>query len=159
VDVLKRAQGHRGASFVEIFQNCVVFNDAVFAEFTEKDVAPARQLLVEHGQPLVFGAQREKGLRLRSEGGAVALEVVDAGAAGVLVHDERNPMVAGLLAALEPPEFPMALGVLYCDPGPTYEASVFAQVDAARKAEGGPADVAELVRKGPTWVVGEGGRG
>ena len=150
VDVLKRAHGHRGASFVEIFQNCVVFNDNVFAEFTEKDVAPERQLVVQHGKPLVFGAKKERGLRLDAR--TLALEVVDATAPDVLVHDERNRALAAMLAALQPPEFPMALGVLYCDPAPTYEAGVFAQVDAARGADR-QADVAGLLRRGPTWVV------
>ena len=149
VDVFKRAQGHRGASFVEIFQNCVVFNDNVFGDFTEKDVAPERQLFVEHGKPLVFGAKKEHGLRLDPR--RLTLEVVAASASDVLVHDERNRALAGLLAGLEPPDFPMALGVLFCDPAPTYEAGVFAQVDAAAKE--GAQDLAALLRRGPTWVV------
>jgi len=152
VEVLKRAHAHRGASFVEVFQNCVVFNDGVFADFTAKEVAPARQLFVRHGEPLRFGAQREHGLRLDPR--RLVLEVVRVGEGGVapddvLVHDERNRLLAGLLAALEPPEFPTALGVLYCDPAPTYEAGVAEQVAAA----GPPTDVAELLHRGPTWAV------
>ena len=68
------------------------------------------------------------------------------------MHDERNRVLADLLAAMQPPEFPVALGVLYCDPAPTYESGVFGQVDEARATQ--PAgEVAELLRKGPTWVV------
>ena len=124
VDVLKRAHGHRGASFVEILQNCVVYNDGVFDAFTEKSVAPDRQVHVRHGQPLVFGADQRRGLRLDPK--RLALQVVTPGengvtAADLLVHDETNRTLAGMLAALEPPDFPVALGVLYCDPAPTYE--------------------------------------
>ncbi|MDP6953845.1 MAG: 2-oxoacid:ferredoxin oxidoreductase subunit beta, partial [Alphaproteobacteria bacterium] len=61
--VLSAAHAHRGASFVEIYQNCIVYNDDVFADFTARDVAAERQLLVEHGKPLIFGAKRDKGLR------------------------------------------------------------------------------------------------
>ena len=133
-----------------MFQNCVVFNDGVFADFTAKDTAPERQLFVRHGEPLVFGAGRERGLRLDSR--RLALEVVPAGA-DVLVHDERNRVLADLLAAMQPPEFPVALGVLYCDPAPTYESGVFGQVDQARAGQAAVPDVADLLTRGPTWVV------
>src|SRR5205085_441800 len=83
----------------------IVFNDGVFDHFTSKDVASDAQLHVEHGKPLLFGRNRERGLRLKP--GAVALEVVPAGQGGVpgdiLVHDETNRALAQLLAALEPP--------------------------------------------------------
>jgi 2-oxoglutarate ferredoxin oxidoreductase subunit beta len=163
VAVLKRAHAHRGASFVEVFQNCVVFNDAVFDGFTDKAVAADMQLHVAHGQPLVFGAARNRGLRLRP--GTLALDVVTVGGDGgvspadVLVHDERNRMLAHLLVSLEPPAFPMALGVLYCDPAPTYEGAVHQQLAAAGAGTAGAA-VADLWRRGPTWTVeAEGGAG
>jgi 2-oxoglutarate ferredoxin oxidoreductase subunit beta len=155
VEVLKRAHAHRGASFVEVFQNCVVFNDGVFADFTDKAVAPERQLVVRHGEPLVFGPERARGLRL--DPGRLALEVVAVGPGGVapadvLVHDERNAVLADLLAGMAGPEFPVALGVLYCDPGPTYEEGIAAQLAAARSPGGRP-ELASLVRQGPTWIV------
>jgi 2-oxoglutarate ferredoxin oxidoreductase subunit beta len=151
VDVLLQAHAHRGASFVEVFQNCVVFNDGVFNDFTEKAVAPERQLWVRHGEPLLFGPDRARGLRLDPR--RLELEVVPVGAGGVpveqvLVHDARNRGLAMLLAGLEPPAFPVALGVLYHDPAPTYEEGVFGQVAAAGTA-GGLQDLF----KGPSWVV------
>src|SRR5207247_7672826 len=85
VALLKRAHAHKGASFVEVFQNCVVFNDGVFDSFTAKDAAPGAQLHVEHGKPLVFGASKERGLRLKP--GALALEVARVGDGGVPPHD------------------------------------------------------------------------
>ena len=147
VDVLKRAHAHRGSSFVEIFQNCVVYNDGVF----EKTVAPEMQLHVQHGKPLLFGADKRHGLRLDQK--RLVLEVVDVGTVPegeILVHDETNRTLAEMLVALEPP-LPVALGVLYCNPAPTYERDVYAQLAAA-----GPAtqDLNALLRSGRTWSVG-----
>ena len=153
VEVLKRAHAHRGASFVEIFQNCVVYNDGVFDDFTAKEVAPDAQLPVQHGQPLLFGKDQRRGLRLDPR--RLALEVVTVGeggvtAADVLVHDQTNRTLAGMLAALEPPDFPVALGVLYCDPATPYEADVYAQVSAAGEPAGG---LDGLLRSARTWSV------
>jgi len=153
--VLKRARDHRGASFIEVFQNCVVFNDGVFADFTEKPVAADRQLHLEHGQPLRFGKDGNRGLRLDPK--RLALEVVTVGEGGVtesdlLVHDERNRTLAGMLAALEPPEFPVAIGVLYCHPDTPYDQLVRQQV--AEVVDSHPdADLDALLRTGRTWTV------
>jgi 2-oxoglutarate ferredoxin oxidoreductase subunit beta len=151
--VLKRAHAHRGASFVEIFQNCVVFNDGVFDNFMAKDVAADSQLHLEHGLPLLYGKNREKGLRLKP--GKLELEVVTVGQDGVtlddiLVHDEKNVVMAQMLAGLAAPEFPVALGVLYCNPASTYDAEVYAQIAAAGPAKG---DLNALLRLGRTWKV------
>jgi 2-oxoglutarate ferredoxin oxidoreductase subunit beta len=153
VEVLKRAHAHRGTSFVEVLQNCVVYNDGVFDHFTEKSVAVERQVHVVHGRPLRFGKDGHAGLRLKP--GRLELEVVTVGEGGVseadlLIHDQTNRALAGMLAALEPPEFPVALGVLYCDPAPTYERDVHAQIAAAGKAV---ADLDTLLRSGRTWRV------
>ena len=123
-EVLKRAHGHRGASFVEIFQNCIVYNDGAFRHFLEKGIAADNQLHVTHGEPLIFGKEKNRGLRLRP--GELALDVVTIGDDGVttddiLRHDETNHTLAVLLASMMPPARPVALGVLYCDPAPTYE--------------------------------------
>ncbi|HYR32004.1 MAG TPA: 2-oxoacid:ferredoxin oxidoreductase subunit beta [Gemmatimonadales bacterium] len=153
VDVLKSAHAHRGASFVEIFQNCVVYNDGVFDEFTAKEIAPEAQIVAQHGQPLLFGKDKRRGLRLDPR--RLALEVVAVGeqgvsAADVLVHDQTNRTLAGMLAALEPPAFPVALGVLYNDPATPYEADVYKQVSAAGKPVGG---LNELLKSTKTWSV------
>lgn len=151
VEVLKRARQHHGASFTEIFQNCIVFNDAAFADFTDRSIAADRQIHVEHGQPLVFGAERDKGLRLKP--GTLQLEVVSIGDGGVgtddlLVHDEKDRALAQLLVAMEPPDFPVALGVIYCDPAPAYEDQVESRLDAACCG-----DLNDLVRQSRTWTV------
>ena len=146
IATLKRAHAHRGASFVEILQNCVVFNDAVFEHITGKEVAAEAQVLVEHGKPLLFGKNKEKGLRLKS--GALELETVDATAPDVLIHDETSRPLAQLLAALEPP-FPTAMGVLYCSPTESYERDVYAQKGAAQ----GKGDLDALLNSERTWEV------
>ena len=99
-EVLKRAHAHKGASFVEIYQNCIVYNDGVFADFTDKPVADDNQLHLEHGQPMIFGKERNKGIRMVP--GTFELEVVTIGENGIgegdiLVHDETNRVLAGLL--------------------------------------------------------------
>jgi 2-oxoglutarate ferredoxin oxidoreductase subunit beta len=157
VPILKRAHGHRGASLVLIYQNCVVYNKGAFAHFTDKKNAADFQLHVEHGQPLLFGKNGERGLHLKP--GCLGLEVVDVGAGGipaedVLVHDETNRALAMQLASIEPPEFPIALGVLFCDPRESYNESVHAQIREAQ-AESGVKDLATLLRDGQTWVVDE----
>ena len=154
--ILTRAHEHRGASFVEILQNCIVYNDGAFSAFTDRDVAEDAQIHVEHGQPLIFGAARDKGLRLTP--GSHELEVVQLGEGGlgesdVLVHNETDRTLAGLLVRLEPP-MPVALGVIYCNPAPTYEALVAEQTEHARA--GAPAgDLNALLRHGDTWTVAD----
>lgn len=155
-EVLRLAHRHKGTSFVELFQNCIVYNDAVFAEFTDKPVAADNQVRLEHGQPLVFGAQGNKGLRLKP--GRLELEVVNLGENGttehdLLIHDQTNRVQATLLAAMTPPHYPVALGVLYCDPTPSYDEQVYGQ-NAQLGVQTTAADLNALLRKGNTWTVG-----
>lgn len=152
IDVLRRAHDHKGASFVEIFQNCIVYNDDVYASFTAKDVAADRQLWLKHGEPMLFGKNNDKGLRLNP--GTLALEVVkvDDGATApddVLVHDETNPTLAHMLATLEGPDLPVPLGVLYCNPAESYDAAVETQRSAGERKS----DLNALLRSGKIWEV------
>ncbi|GAB4142882.1 MAG: 2-oxoacid:ferredoxin oxidoreductase subunit beta [Sphingomonadales bacterium] len=154
-EVFKRAHAHKGASFVEIFQNCIVYNDGVFADFTEKAAAAERQLLLEHGKPMLFGKNRDKGLRLNTQ--SLALDVITLGENGfteadVLVHDETNRTLAHLLAELPLRDFPVVLGVLYCDPSLAFDAAVAEQAQAV--AHGRKGDLDALLRRGQTWTVG-----
>jgi 2-oxoglutarate ferredoxin oxidoreductase subunit beta len=154
-EVLKRAAGHRGASFVEILQNCIVYNDNVFAAITDRAVADEAQIHVVHGEPLIFGKDRSKGLRLRP--GSLELEVVSLGEKGLgesdlLRHDETSRPLATLLAAMQPPALPLALGVLYCDPGESYDRQVHEQL-AAAQSKGRNRDLDGLLRGGHTWTV------
>jgi len=154
VGVLKRAHQHVGMSFVEVFQNCVVFNDGAFSDFTDKTIAPEQQLHLEHGQPMLFGKERSRGVRIRP--GTLHLEAVTLGDNGVgmediLVHDERDRALAQLLVAMHPPELPIALGVVHCDPAPSYEQEALAQLGSTPVAQ---VDLNALLRKGRTWKIG-----
>jgi 2-oxoglutarate ferredoxin oxidoreductase subunit beta len=150
--MFERAHAYRGASFVEILQNCPVFNDGAWDEVRSTKVTDAA-IELEHGKPMRFA--ETKGLRLRP--GTFDIEVVTIGVDGVgeadlLVHDETNRSMAFLLANLEPPAFPIALGVLYQTPAPRYEAEVHAQLERAR-ASAGEGDLDALLRSGHTWTV------
>ncbi|MGS1017950.1 2-oxoacid:ferredoxin oxidoreductase subunit beta [Allosphingosinicella humi] len=151
-DVLKAAHDHKGAAFVEIFQNCIVYNDDVFAPFTAKENAD-KQIWLKAGEPMLF-ANGTKGLTLDRD--ALALKVVDVvdgdwEAAGVIVHEPRNKAVAHMLVDMPFGVFPMALGVIFEDPRPTYESAVVEQ-NAAVSAGKTP-DLQALVGKGQSWMV------
>ena len=156
--VLKRAHAHRGASFVEIIQNCIVYNDGAFSGWTDKAAAADSQIQVEHGKKLVFGKDGDKGLRF--DPGSLGLEVVAIGENGVdeddiLVHDETNRVLANLLGGMEHPDFPVAIGVLYCDPAETYDSAVHRQIgEAVEKTP--PTDLNAMLRRGRTWTVAPG---
>jgi 2-oxoglutarate/2-oxoacid ferredoxin oxidoreductase subunit beta len=151
-DVLKAAHRHKGASFVEIFQNCIVYNDDVFAPFTAKEHA-GKQLWLEAGKPMLF-AGGERGLTLDREG--LCLKVVDVEGgdwhgAGVILHDPKNKSVAHMLIDMPFGPFPMALGVLYEDPAPTFETVVREQNRSL--SAGKTPDLQKLVGKGQSWQV------
>jgi 2-oxoglutarate/2-oxoacid ferredoxin oxidoreductase subunit beta len=153
--LFKRAHQHVGASFLEIVQNCPVFNDGEWDNVTAREVASDMQLWVEHGQPMLFGKDKNKGLRLADGGQTV--EIVTIGEGGITlddiaVHDERNRTLAFLLAQLMPPTFPMVFGVLYCDPGVSYDGAIVRQSEAA-VTQRGTGSIDALLRQGHTWTV------
>jgi 2-oxoglutarate/2-oxoacid ferredoxin oxidoreductase subunit beta len=150
-EVLKAAHAHKGAALVEIFQNCIVYNDDVFAPFTAKPNAATSQLWVEHGQPMVFNAGTQ-GIALDAENLTLkVVDVVDGDTSGLIVHDVTNRAVAHMLVEMPFGAFPMALGVLYDDPRPTFDSAVVEQ-NAALSAGKKP-DMQALLNKGQTWVV------
>jgi 2-oxoglutarate ferredoxin oxidoreductase subunit beta len=150
-EILRRAHAHRGSSFVEILQNCNIFNDGAFENLTDKERKAEHQLVLEHGKPLVFGAQRDKGIRL---GAGMRPEVVTLGngvsEADLIVHDEQDPTLAYFLSRMQPPEFPTPIGVFHAAARPTYDAALNAQLAAATAK---PADLDQLFTRGDTWTV------
>ena len=148
VDVLKAAHAHQGASFVEIYQNCIVYNDDVFGSFTAKDAAAEHQLWLVQGEKMLF-AGGTKGIALDAQ--ALALKVVDADDPDVIVHDTKNRSVAHMLVELPLVGFPVALGVIYDDPRPTFDSAVIEQNKAV--AAGKTVDLQALVAQGQTWQV------
>jgi 2-oxoglutarate/2-oxoacid ferredoxin oxidoreductase subunit beta len=150
-EVLKAAHAHKGAALVEIFQNCIVYNDDVFAPFTAKPNAAENQLWVENGKPMLFNGGT-RGIALDTEKLTLkVVDVVDGDTAGVIVHDVTNRAVAHMLVEMPLGAFPMALGVLYDDPRPTFDSAVVEQ-NAALSAGKMP-DLQALISKGQTWVI------
>jgi len=156
-DVLKAAYRHKGAAFVEIFQNCIVYNKDVFADFTEKKNADEGQLWCEDGKPMLF-SKGTKGITLDREHLCLkVVEVIDGDwqAADVIVHDVTNRSVAHMLVEMPFGLFPMALGVLYDDPRPSFDEEVGHQ--HLKAISGKKPDLQKLVSQGETWTVTRGG--
>ncbi len=151
--VLKEAYEHKGASFVEIIQNCNIFNDGAFESFTPRKVRSDKCIFVEHGQPLTFGNLKTgpmKGLTLNKR---LQLEVIevenDPVEEGVLIHDETNPILATLLARMTEP---MAMGVIYRVQRECYEDGVHGQLEAAKNRPSS-GDLKAAVYGKSTWEV------
>jgi 2-oxoglutarate ferredoxin oxidoreductase subunit beta len=157
--ILKRAAAHKGTAFIELFQNCNVFNDLTFINVTGKDVKQDRQLVLEHGQPLLFGKEKNKGIRLGKNGDPEVVEVGEGpGKVNVdelPVHDEKltNPSYAFMLSQLDYPDFPVPVGVLRAVEATTYDSAVMAQEDVAREREPNHEDISSLWNRGDTWEV------
>jgi 2-oxoglutarate/2-oxoacid ferredoxin oxidoreductase subunit beta len=152
-EVIRRAQAHHGTAFVEILQNCNIFNDGAFAPLTDKAVKADTQLILEHGSPLVFGKNRDKGIRL---GSGLNPEVVTLGKgvseSDLLVHDEHDPTLAYFLSRMGPPEFPTPIGVFLAVARPSYEDGVAQQIAEAHERLGeGKLD--DLLNRGETWEI------
>jgi 2-oxoglutarate ferredoxin oxidoreductase subunit beta len=149
-DVLRAAHEHRGSSFVEILQNCNIFNDGAWDALTEKAVREERCLFLEAGKPMVFAGGR-KGIRLVG----LRPEVVELGdgvtEADCLVHDPGNLVLASMLARMDYPAFPVPMGVLYQTERPTYDAAFREQVHEAMETR--PADLGALLAGNDTWTV------
>ncbi|MFZ5470949.1 MAG: 2-oxoacid:ferredoxin oxidoreductase subunit beta [Myxococcota bacterium] len=151
--VLHRAAAHKGSAFVEIFQNCNVFNDGAFANITEKAAKDDMQLRLEHGKPLLF-SKGTQGVRLDG----FRPEVVKLGENGVsekdlLVHDEKAPAsLAFMLAELEPPRSPAPIGVFRAVERPVHHQLEVDQI-ASVKEKRGEGDLEKLLHAGDTWVV------
>jgi 2-oxoglutarate ferredoxin oxidoreductase subunit beta len=154
VSMLERAAAHKGTSFVEVFQNCVVYNDAAFDGFADKMVRPDQTIALEQGKPLIFGKEQTRGIRLNG----TTPEIVELGNGvtpdSLLVHDETrdDPTIAFILAQMEHPEFPVPLGVLRAVERPTYETLMERQIEEAI-ARQGQGDLATLFAEGDTWTV------
>ncbi len=154
IATIERAAQHKGTSFIEVYQNCNVFNDGAFMEFADKAVRSDRTLRLEHGQPMLFGKEREKGIRLN---GATP-EIVEIGngvsESDLWVHDEtrEDPVAAFILSRMHWPDFPEPMGVIRSVERPTYEALVQQQVDEAIERQG-EGNLDTLFMEGDTWTV------
>jgi 2-oxoglutarate ferredoxin oxidoreductase subunit beta len=155
VDVMFEAAKHDGTSIIEILENCVIFADKTHAAVTAKDIREDFQVILKHGEPLIFGANRDKGIRLNG----TLLEVVTIGKDGItekdlLVHDQysHDPGIHLMLAKMAPPHFPMAFGVIRSAMYPTYDDMVEDQITLA-KTTSKIRCVDDLLNSGETWEI------
>jgi len=154
-EVLVESAKHDGTSVTVILQNCVIFNDGVHAAYTDKEVREDRTIILRHGQPMIFGKNKDKGLVLDG----LKLKVVKIGENGItekdlLVHDakEPNPGVHLMLANMKTPEFPVALGVIRAVSDKTYDANVHEQLVEIQKTST-IKNMDDLLHSGSTWEV------
>ncbi|MEE9538290.1 MAG: 2-oxoacid:ferredoxin oxidoreductase subunit beta [candidate division NC10 bacterium] len=151
-EILKRAHEHQGSAFVEILQNCNIYNDGAWEPITNRATKADHQLVLEHGKPLIFGKNREKGIRLRSD---MTPEIVTLGQgideSQLLVHDVTNPSMAYILSRLGP-NFPTPIGVFRAVKRMTYDEGANAQVETAKQRLG-PGNLEAMLNHGDTWVV------
>jgi 2-oxoglutarate ferredoxin oxidoreductase subunit beta len=155
IEVFTRAHEHPGAAFVEVYQNCNVFNDGAFDTILNKDARPDMLIDLKHGQPIRFGSEQEFGVVMNEFGEAKIVRVDDVGIDALVVHDERrnDPSLAFALSRLaEHPETPTPVGVFRAVERPSYEVAMQAQLVEAG-ARSGPGDLDALLRSAPTWTV------
>ena len=155
--ILRRAAAHQGTSYIEILQNCPVFNDGSHDALTDKATKADRLLVLEHGKPLLFGKDRKRGLRFgpsrqprRSSPWATAPGEVPA--SSCMIHDEGNEALAHVLAKLGGPDFPTPVGILRAVREPTLNEMVVAQETRAIAARGA-GTMHSLLHGGETWTV------
>ena len=157
-EMMHRAGEHSGAAFLEVLQNCNIFNDGAWRDFTDKSVKEDRMLVLKHGEPMIFGAGKNKGIRLNG----LQPEVVTIGENGITladlwVHNESDPDATRtqILSRMWWPDFPVPVGVFRRVPRPTHDQLLVEQVESAKAARAakGPADLQKLLAAGETWTV------
>jgi 2-oxoglutarate/2-oxoacid ferredoxin oxidoreductase subunit beta len=153
--VLRAAADHRGAAFIEIYQNCPIFNDDAFANLTEPGARDENLIRLEHGKPVRFGADSSQGLRFTSHGSLEAADATDDDAGSLLTHDAHvaDPSYAFALSRLDSSEVARTpIGVIRQVPRPSYDDLMSEQIETARTRQG-DGDLAALLAGGDTWQV------
>ena len=151
-EILKRAHEHKGSAFVEILQNCNVYNDLAWESVTDRNTKADNTLVLEHRKPLIFGKNRDKGIRLRRD---MTPEVVTLGGeidqSELLVHDETKPGMGHILSRLGA-HFPTPIGIFRAVKRMTFDQGTHVQMDNANKKHG-PGNLEAMLNRGDTWVV------
>lgn len=153
-EMIKAAYRHHGTSFLEIYQNCLIFNDNAFASITGKDDKEDHQLILEHGQPLLFGKDKSKGIAMDGPR-PVVIDLADGkhSVNDVLVHDKTDRMIALILSEMTyRPEFPTPLGIFYEIEIKTYEDLIYEQIERAVE-KSGLGDMQAILHAGHTWEI------
>jgi 2-oxoglutarate/2-oxoacid ferredoxin oxidoreductase subunit beta len=149
--VLDRAAKHKGSAFIEIFQNCIVFNDGAFADVQDKATREDHNLDLHDGKPMIFGKNKDKGIRLSGFKPEVVTFPAGQPPKDLLVHDETSPALAQILSHMERPEFPSIQGVFRSVQRPALHELIEGQVAEAKKTK--TPDLQKLLRGNETWTV------
>lgn len=154
-ETFRRAHEHRGAAFVEVYQNCNVFNDGAFEKVTGRDARASMLIPLVHGEAIRFGPEKERGVVQRADGRLEIVDVADVGEDAILVHDEKreDPALAFALSRLSRgPYEPTPIGVFRAVERAEYGNLLSAQIAEAQDSRG-PGDLSALLRSGSTWTV------
>jgi 2-oxoglutarate ferredoxin oxidoreductase subunit beta len=152
-DTLKKAAAHKGAAFVEILQNCNIYNDLAWGVLYDRESKVLHELRLEHGKPLVFGpVDDRRGLVLEGVRPKV-VRVKDVPESALWVHDSRDVGAALVLANMPSDQFPIPIGVFVGVEAPVYEEILLGQEQRAI-SDRGPADIGKLLTSGDTWKIG-----
>jgi len=152
--ILKRAMAHKGTAFVEVYQDCNIFNHKAWFYASQKDTMPENTIRVEHGKPLIFGSENNKGIRFNNG----HPEIINIGENGItaddlIVHDETDMRLASLYAQMAYPDFPEPIGILHANPNkPTYNELLYKQLNEAKEKPNQP-DLQALITGNDSWVV------
>jgi len=152
-EIVRKCNEHRGTSFVDIYQNCNIFNDGAFFDLTDKETKLDTRIILEHGQPMIYGTDNSKGLILDGS----KLKSVEIGkdysVDDLLVHDETNKSLAFYLSEITlDPNLPTPIGVLYKEDKPTYDDMMMEQMESALETKG-KGNLKDLLHTGHTWKV------
>ena len=153
-EMIKRANAYNGASFIEIYQNCNIFNDGAFSELTDKETKSEKLLRLQDGEPMIFGPTDNKGIYLDGTNP----KVVDIGKKysvdDILVHNEKDKFIADMLSNFTSNDiFPEPIGVLYCKERATYDDLMEKQMEEAQKKDKSNKTLNDLLNAGDTWEV------
>lgn len=155
-EIYRRAAEHEGVSFIEVYQNCVIFNNKAWSFATDRKVREENILELKHGEPMVFGKDRDKGIYLNRQ--KMSPRIVKIGEGGfieddLMVHDEfnPNPTAAFFLSRMHYPEFPEPIGIFRAIKRPVYDQMFYEQIHEARKSK--TESVQDLLNSGETWRV------
>jgi 2-oxoglutarate ferredoxin oxidoreductase subunit beta len=149
--VLASAATHKGTAFIEVYQNCNIFNDGAFVQIQDKKTRPSHALLLEHKKPMRFGEKGEKGIVLNAQGQPQVVDVASVGEDKLLVHDETSDTLPFVISRMKPPHFPTPVGVIRKVQLPSYDQMLNEQVAAQAHRR---KSVQDLLNSGETWRVG-----
>ncbi|HEX7097027.1 MAG TPA: 2-oxoacid:ferredoxin oxidoreductase subunit beta, partial [Acidimicrobiales bacterium] len=155
IETFRRAHEHKGAAFVEVFQNCNVFNDGAWEAITKTDARESMIIPLVHGQPIRFGPNGSRGVTMGPDGQARIVDVAEVGEDAILVHDEQreDPSLAFALSRLATgADQPTPIGVFRAVQREEYAEAAARQLAVAQERSG-PGDLAALLRGGATWEV------